>query len=54
MGLSNAAALPFKAYVDRELIKKTQQPFIHYTAMFKNSPPRAVKSPEKRNSGHRW
>ena len=37
--------------IGRELIKMTQQPLIHYTALFKNSPPRAVKSPGKRNSG---
>ena len=37
--------------IGRELIKMTQQPLIHYIALFENSPPKAGKSPEKRNSG---
>ena len=37
--------------IGRELVKMTQQPLIHYTDLFENSAPSAVKSPEKRNSG---
>ena len=29
--------------IGRKLINMTQQPLIHYTAMFENSPPRAGK-----------